>query len=360
MKPIPVKISSVGTHVPDRIVSNDDLSLTLDTSDEWISTRSGIRERRIAADDVAASDLGAVAASRALEAAGVKPSELDLIIAASLSPDMLFPATASFISGKIGADGTPAFDLSAACTGFVYALATGSSFIASGQAEKVLIVGAEVVFKMIDWSDRSTAVLFGDGAGAMLLEPADTDREGILGFDLGNDPDGAGLLTLAAGGSRLPASRETVESGAHFISMNGREVYKFASRIIVSTSRKLLEKTGHGVDEVDLFVPHQANIRIIDSAASKLGIPPERVFSNLERYGNTSCASIPISIDEAVSTGRLGAGAKAKEGARANRAASGAGEKVSESKLVLMVGFGGGLSWGSCLARIGDIKRIQE
>ncbi|MHB1361298.1 MAG: beta-ketoacyl-ACP synthase III [Thermoleophilia bacterium] len=356
MKPIPVKISSVGTHVPDRIVTNDDLSLTLDTSDEWISTRSGIRERRIAADDQAASDLGAVAAARALEAAGVRPSELDLIITASLSPDMLFPATASFISGKIGADGVPAFDLSAACTGFIYALATGSAFIASGQAEKVLVVGADVVSKMIDWTDRSTAVLFGDGAGAVLLEPAESEQEGILGFDLGNDPSGAGLLSLAAGGSRLPASRETVESGGHFISMNGREVYKFAARIIVSSARKLLGKTGYGVDEVDLFVPHQANIRIIDAAAGKLGIPPERVFTNLERYGNTSCASIPLCIDEAVLTGRLGAtaGVQGKNPDGSGRSESGS------NKLVLMVGFGGGLSWGSCLARTGDIKRIQE
>jgi len=323
--------------VPERVVTNDDLSLSLDTSDEWISTRSGIRERRIAADNEAASDLGAVAATRALKAAGVKPSELELIITASLSPDMLFPPTASFISGRIGADGAAAFDLSAACTGFVYALATGNAFVASGQADRVLVVGADAVSKMIDWTDRGTAVLFGDGAGAVLLEPAESGEEGIIGFDLGNDPTGTEMLSLAGGGSRFPASPETLAAGQHYIQMNGREVYKFATRIIVSSARELLAREGLGVGEVDLFVPHQANIRIIDAAAAKLGIPPERVFSNLERYGNTSCASIPLCLDEAAAAGRLGGG-----------------------RLVLMVGFGAGLSWGSCVARIGDLKRIQE
>ncbi|MHB9112213.1 MAG: beta-ketoacyl-ACP synthase III [Thermoleophilia bacterium] len=335
MNPRRVKISAVGTHVPERIVTNDELSLTLDTSDEWISTRSGIRERRIAADNEAASDLGAIAASRALEAASIRPEELDLIIVASLSPDMLFPPTASFISGKIGADGTPAFDLSAACTGFIYALATGSSFIASGQADKVLVVGAEVVSKMIDWTDRGTAVLFGDGAGAVLLEVADSGDEGILGFDLGNDPTGADLLNLPAGGSREPASEETVAARRHSIRMNGGEVFKFATRIIASSCREVLSRQGCRVEDVDLFIPHQANIRIIDTAARKLGIAPERVFSNLERYGNTSCASIPICLDEAAAAGRINGG-----------------------ELVLMVGFGAGLSWGSCLVRMGELKRI--
>jgi 3-oxoacyl-[acyl-carrier-protein] synthase-3 len=333
MKIRKVDIAAIGTYVPDRIVTNDDLSLTLDTSDEWISTRSGIRERHIAENGHCTSDLGAVAARRALEAAGVKPGELDLIITASLSPDMLFPATASFISGLIDADGTPAFDLSAACTGFVYALATGHSFVASGQADRVLVVGADVVSKMIDWSDRSTAVLFGDAAGAVLLEPAGQRDSGIVGFDLGNDPAGTGELNLPAGGSKLPASEETVAAGQHFLKMNGREVFKFATRIIVSSARQVLDSSGLDVGDVDLFVPHQANIRIIDAAARKLGIPPERVFSNLERHGNTSCASIPLCLEEAAAEGRLGRG-----------------------DTVLMVGFGGGLSWGSCLVRFGEIR----
>lgn len=323
-----VKIASVGTCVPERIVTNDDLSLSLDTSDEWISTRSGIRERRIADNGQAASDLGAVAARRALEAAGTAPGDLDLIISASLSPDMPFPATASFISGLIGAGEAPAFDISAACTGFVFALATGASFIASGQADRVLVVGAEVVSKMINWSDRSTAVLFGDAAGAALLEPATGGEEGIIGFDLGNDPGGAGQLNMPAGGSRLPASTETVEQGQHFLKMNGREVFKFATRVIISSADKVLKQHGRSIGDVDLFIPHQANIRIIEAAARKLGIPPEKVFSNLERYGNTSCASIPLCLDEAEKEGRLKRG-----------------------DLVLMVGFGAGLSWGSCLLR---------
>ena len=333
MKIRKVDIAAIGTYVPDRVVTNDELSLTLDTSDEWISTRSGIRERHIAENGHCTSDLGAVAARRALEAAGVKPGELDLIITASLSPDMLFPATASFISGLIGADGTPAFDLSAACTGFVYALATGYSFVASGQADRVLVVGADVVSKMIDWSDRSTAVLFGDAAGAVLLEPAGQGDSGIVGFDLGNDPAGTGELNLPAGGSKLPASEETVAAGQHFLKMNGREVFKFATRIIVASARKVLDGSGPYLGDVDMFAPHQDNIRIIDAAARKLGIPQERVFSNLERYGNTSCASIPLCMDEAASEGRLEAG-----------------------DMVLMVGFGGGLSWGSCLVRFGEIR----
>ncbi|MHB8168420.1 MAG: beta-ketoacyl-ACP synthase III [Thermoleophilia bacterium] len=322
------KISAVGTFVPQRVVTNDDLSLELDTSDEWISTRTGIRERRIAENGEAASDLGARAARRALEAAGVAPGELDLIIVASLSPDMLFPSTASLISGAIGAEGTAAFDLSAACTGFIYALSVANSFIVSGQADRVLVIGAEVVSKMIDWSDRATAVLFGDGAGAVLLEPAADGEEGIIGFDLGNDPAGAGELSLPAGGSRLPASEETVAERLHFLRMNGREVFRFATRVIQASSSQLLERSGHRVEDVDIFVPHQANIRIIDAAARKLGIPPEKVFSNLERYGNTSCASIPLCLDEAEREGRL-----------------------KKGDLVLMVGFGGGLSWGSCLMR---------
>lgn len=322
------RIAGVGTWVPERVVTNDDLSLSLDTSDEWISTRSGIRERRIAADGEAASDLGARAARRALEAAGAEAGDLDLIITATLSPDTIFPPTASYISGLIGADGAAAFDLSAACTGFVYALAAGNGFIASGQAEKVLVVGAEAVSKMIDWSDRGTAVLFGDGAGAVLLEAGEDDGRGIIGFDLGNDPGGTDLLSLPAGGSRRPATSETVAGGEHFLRMNGREVYRFATRIIVSSALQVLKKHGLGVEDIDLFVPHQANIRIIDAAARKLGIPPEKVFTNLERYGNTSCASIPLCLDEAGQAGRLKAG-----------------------DLVLMVGFGAGLSWGSCLVK---------
>ncbi len=322
------KVAAVGTYVPERVVTNDDLSLNLDTSDEWIGTRTGIRQRRIAADGQAASDLGAEAARRALKAAQAQPGELDMIITASLSPDMLFPATASLISGLIGAGSPAAFDISAACTGFIYALAAGESFIASGRADKVLVVGAEAVSKMIDWSDRATAVLFGDGAGAVLLEPASGEGEGIIGFDLGNDPAGAAELSLPAGGSRLPASQETVSGRQHFLRMNGREVFRFATRIVSESARRVVEGHGLRMEDVDIFIPHQANIRIIDVAARKLGFEPGKVFSNIERYGNTSCASIPLCLDEAERQGRLRKG-----------------------DLVLMTGFGAGLSWGSCLAR---------
>lgn len=322
------RISAVGTHVPSRVVTNDELSEALDTSDEWITSRTGIRRRHIADEGEAASDLGAIAAGKALAAAAIEPGELDLVIVSSLSHDAPFPATASYLSGRIGAGGTAAFDVSAACTGFIYALATGSSFIASGQAGRVLVVGADVVSRVIDWTDRGTAVLFGDGAGAVVLEPAREEGEGIIGFDLGNDPGGTESLNLPAGGSRLPASEETVAAGQHYLKMNGREVYKFATRIIETSARKILAQHGLGVEDIDLFVPHQANIRIIDAAARKLGIPADKVFTNLAEYGNTSCASIPLCLDEAATSGKLESG-----------------------DLVLMIGMGAGLSWGSCLAR---------
>lgn len=318
----------MGTHVPERIITNEDLSRSLDTSDEWISSRTGIHRRHIAGEGEAASDIGARAALSALEAAGITAGELDLIIVSSLSHDAPFPATASYLSGLIGADGTAAFDVSAACTGFVYALACGSSFIESGNAQRVLVVGADVVSRMLDWSDRSTAVLFGDGAGAAVLEPASGDGGVIIGFDLGNDPAGTEALNLPAGGSRLPASQETVTGGQHYLKMNGREVYKFATRVMEISARKILEQHGLTIEDVDLFVPHQANIRIIDSAAKKLGIGGERVFTNLAEYGNTSCASIPLCLAEAEASGRL-----------------------RQGDLVLMIGMGAGLSWGSCLAR---------
>jgi 3-oxoacyl-[acyl-carrier-protein] synthase-3 len=335
------KFTAIGTYVPERIVTNEELSRTLETSDEWITSRSGISERRIASPGQAASDLGAVAASRALQAAGVDAASVDTVIVASLSPDMIFPSTASLISGAIGTGKAAAFDLSAACTGFIYALAVANSFIQSGQANTVLVTGAEVVSKMIDWTDRSTAVLFGDGAGAVLLQattgPGSDAEEGIIGFELGNDPQGAGLLSLPGGGSRLPASAETVSAGQHYLQMNGREVFKFATRVIVSSAQKILADHGFDIKDVNLFVPHQANIRIIETAARKLGISPDRVFSNLSRYGNTSCASIPLSLDEAAREGRIRPG-----------------------DLVLMTGFGAGLSWGSCLARFGDFRTYDK
>lgn len=324
-----VTISGLGTCLPERTVTNDDLTAFLDTSDEWIAQRTGIRSRRVADEGVCASDLGIPAARAALEDRGVDPADVDLVITASISPDRIMPATASRVAYEIGAVNAGAFDLSAGCTGFVYALAVGTGMVSSGLHDRVLVVGAEVISRFLDWEDRGTAILFGDGAGAALLEPA-TGRGRILGFDLGNDGSGGSLLSVPAGGSCLPASHETVEQRLHYLQMNGREVYRFATRVIHASATRVLERCGRSIDEIDLFVPHQANLRIIGAAAGKLGIPQEKICTNLQRLGNTSCASIPLCLREAVDSGRL-----------------------REGSLVLLMGFGAGLTWGSCLMEWG-------
>lgn len=320
------RISALGIHVPERVLTNDDISQFLDTSDEWITSRTGIRERRIARDDEAASDLGEVAARRCLESAGLVADDLDLIIVATISPDHLMPATASIVADRIGAVRAGAFDVQAGCTGFVYALAVATAFVAAGIYENVLVVGAEVLSKMVNWEDRSTCVLFGDGAGAVLVQP--TDNGSIFSFDLGNDGSGARYLNTPAGGSREPATYESVRDRRHTMHMTGSEVFKFATRTVVQSCEKVLADAGVGVDDVDLFVPHQANIRIIESAARRLGFAEDKVFANLDRYGNTSCASIPMCLHEASRDGRL-----------------------KKGDTLLMAGFGAGLTWGSCLTR---------
>ncbi len=325
MKPRGSAISGIGTYVPEAVVTNDDLALGLDTSDAWIRQRTGIRQRHIADELTAASDLGARAAAAALDDAGVLPSQVRLVVVASISPDHIMPATASRVAHAVGAVNAGAFDLSAGCTGFVYGLSVASAFVESGMADHVLLVGAEVISHLLDWSDRSTAVLFGDAAGAVVVSATHTP-ERILGFDLGNDGSGADLLSIPAGGSRLPASHETVDERAHFLKMEGREVYRFATRVVPDSAGRVLARAGHAVEDVDLLVPHQANLRIIESAAKTLGILRERVWTNLERYGNTSCASIPLCLQEARSAGVLNPG-----------------------NLVLLMGFGAGLTWGSCL-----------
>lgn len=325
----PVTITGLGTHLPERAVTNDDLSAALDTSDEWIAQRTGIRARRVA-DGLCASDLGIPAARAALQRASVAPEDVDLVITATISPDRVMPATASRIAYEVGAVNAGACDLSAGCTGFVYALALGTGMVASGLHERVLVVGAEVISRFLDWEDRATAILFGDGAGAAVLQPA-TGRGRILGFDLGNDGSGGPLLTVPAGGSCLPASHATVDARLHYIQMNGREVYRFATRVIQASATRILEQCGRTIDEVDLFVPHQANLRIIEAAAGKLGIPEDRICTNLRDYGNTSCASIPLCLEQAEADGRLSAGS-----------------------LVLLMGFGAGLTWGSCLTEWGS------
>lgn len=322
----PVTISGLGTCLPEIVVTNDDLSRVLDTSDEWIRQRTGIGERRIAAAGLSASDLGISAARAALSDAGVAPEDVDLVITATISPDQIMPATASRVAYESGCINAGAFDVLAGCTGFVYALAMAAGSVASGIHQNVLVVGAETISRIIDQEDRSTAILFGDGAGAALVSAAPAGERGILGFDLGNDGAGGPSLIVPAGGSRVPASHQTVDAHLHFMQMNGREVYKFATRVVAVSAGRVLKRCGKTVDDVDLFVPHQANIRIIDTAASKLGMAPERVYTNLQRYGNTSCASIPLCLSEARAEGRLNPGST-----------------------VLLMGFGAGLTWGACL-----------
>jgi 3-oxoacyl-[acyl-carrier-protein] synthase III len=317
-----VGITGIGIRVPDRVLTNADLERMVETSDEWIVERTGIRERRIAEPEEAASDLAIPAARAALEQSGTPASEIDLVIVATSTPDMLFPSTAALVADELGTTNAAAYDLLAACTGFVYALAQGHGSVSSGLARKALVVGADVMSKITNWHDRGTCILFGDGAGAVVLEPVRTG--GFVGFELGADGSGADDLCVPAGGSRAPASRETVEQSLHATRMNGTEIFRFATRIMVESGRSILETCGADVDDVDLYVAHQANKRIVDHAAKHLGLPPEKVFLNIDRYGNTSAASIPICLAEAQEQGLLEPGTR-----------------------VLMTGVGGGLTWGS-------------
>ena len=309
----------IGSHVPSRVVTNDEIATMVETSDEWISQRTGIHERRIAAPGDSSATLGAEAARLALASAGMAPTDLDLIVAATASPDYYFPATASLIGDAIGAVDVAGYDLSAACTGFIYALAQGYSQIASGLADTVLVVGTEVFSRLLDWGDRSTCILFGDGAGAVVLGLSDAGG-GLRGFEMGADGSGGLLLSVAAAGNAK------LQEEGPFVKMNGPEVYKFATRVIVESAVRCLEVAGMTVADVDVFVPHQANRRIIDHAARRLGIDEGKVFANVDRYGNTSAGSIPIGLDEAWRQGLIDRG-----------------------DIVLMVGFGGGLAWGSAV-----------
>jgi 3-oxoacyl-[acyl-carrier-protein] synthase-3 len=319
-----VSITGLGAHVPERVVTNDELAGLVDTTDEWIRSRTGIRERRVAAPEEALSDLCLPAARDALEAAGVDSATIDLLIVATVTADMAFPSTGAILADALGAHEAAAYDLSAGCTGFMYALAQAYGMLAGGLSRRALVVGGDVLSKVMDWHDRSTMVLFGDGAGAVVLERVESG--GFLGFELGVDGSGGPDLYLPAGGSREPASAESVAEGHHYIQMNGREVFKFATRILVSSAQELLDECGVAVEDVDVYVPHQANVRIIEHARQKLGIPPERTVVNVDRYGNTSSGSIPLALAEAVKDGRL-----------------------KEGELVLMTGMGAGLTWGSAL-----------
>jgi 3-oxoacyl-[acyl-carrier-protein] synthase-3 len=314
----PISITGLGAHVPARIVTNEELAGLVDTTDEWILERTGIRERRIAGDDEAMTDIALPACRQALDAAGGDPASVDLVIVATVTPDMTFPSTAALLADALGMPAAAAYDLSAGCTGFMYALAQAYGMLAGGLARRALVVGGDVLSKILDWSDRSTVVLFGDGAGAVVVEQVESG--GFLGFELGADGAGGVNLWLPGSGSRR------FEDAERLVKMNGREVFKFATRVLVSSAQQILAECGRTIDDVDVYVPHQANVRIIDYATSKLGIDPGRVVVNVDRYGNTSSGSIPLALVDAQRDGRLVPG-----------------------KLVLMTGMGAGLTWGSSL-----------
>jgi 3-oxoacyl-[acyl-carrier-protein] synthase-3 len=313
-----VGITGLGVHVPDKVVTNDDLARIVDTSDEWIVERTGIHERRFATQDEALTDIALPAARDALAQAGVDPGSVDLLICATVTPDMMFPTSSALLADALGMPDAAAYDLLAGCTGFVYAIAQAYGMVASGLSHRSLVVGGDVLSKILDYDDRSTLVLFGDGAGAVVIEPV--TQGGFLGFELGADGGGGESLWFPGSGSRH------FEHPERFVKMNGREVFKFATRVLVTSARDLLDRLGMSVDEVDVYVPHQANIRIINHAARKLGFPPEKVVINVQKYGNTSSGSIPLALADAVADGRVRAGAK-----------------------VLMTGMGAGLTWGSGL-----------
>jgi len=315
-------ITGIDKYLPDKVLTNEDLEEMVDTSDEWIRQRTGIRERRIADEDTATSDLGLEAARKALKDAALSPADLDLILVATASPDMFFPATACLLQEKLGADSAGAFDLEAGCSGFVYGLSVADQFIRSGTYDNILVVGAETLSKFVDWEDRSTCVLFGDGAGAAVLQPA--DNGGILSTILGSDGSGAGSLNMPGGGSLNPATHETVDNRLHHIKMEGNQVFKFAVKKMGAASIEVLDEAGYRPDDVDLFIPHQANTRIISAAAKRLDLDEDEVMVNLPYYGNTSSASVPLALTEAVEN-----------------------KRISPGDLLVLVAFGAGLTWAA-------------
>ena len=313
-----IGITGLGVNVPDRVFTNKDLEQFVDTTDEWIVERTGIRERRFATQEQALTDIAAPAATQALAAAGADPATIDLIVVATVTPDMMFPTSSALLADSLGMPDAAAYDLLAGCTGFMYALAQAYAMVSSGLSKRALVVGGDVLSKILDWEDRSTLVLFGDGAGAVVVEPV--EEGGFLGFELGADGGGGENLWLPGSGSRYFAD------GDKLVKMNGREVFKFATRVMVSSAERVLAACGLTVDDVDVYVPHQANKRIIDHAAHKLGFDDEKVVVNVDRYGNTSSGSIPLALADAAADGRL-----------------------RDGELVLMTGMGAGLTWGSAV-----------
>ena len=322
-------ILGTGSYAPERVLSNDEISQTLDTSDDWIRTRSGIRERRIAAPNEATSDMAAKAAQRALDDAGLKATEIDLLVVATMTPDLPMPAAACIIQRKLGLPSTAAcFDLNAACTGFVYALDTACAMLSSGRYQKALVIGAEKLSTIVDWQDRTTCVLFGDGAGAVVVGVSPEPDRGLLGTRLGAFGDSVELLYISHGGSSSPSTPESIARREHCMRMKGKEVFKLAVRGMDEAARDILEQHHLHADQISLVIPHQANLRIIEAISEYLEIPMERFFVNVDRYGNTSAASIPLALDEARRSGRIKTG-----------------------DITLLVAFGAGLTYGSALIR---------
>jgi len=304
-KPIRAKISALGTYVPPRLLTNADLEQMVDTNNEWIMTRVGIRERHIAEKGVATSDLAVEAARRALAQRGLEASQIEAIIVGTVTPDMLFPSTACVVQNKLGATGAWGFDLSAACSAFVYSLQVGAQFIASGTHKRILVIGSDVMSSIIDYTDRATCILFGDGAGAAILEPAENESEGLIDFIHEVDGSGGGYLFMPGGGSLHPTSKDTVEKKMHFVHQDGQQVFKFAVRKQTELCQELLERNGLKASDVEVFIPHQANLRIINATAERLGLRPETVITNIDRYGNTTAGTIPLAMATAVEEGRL-------------------------------------------------------
>jgi 3-oxoacyl-[acyl-carrier-protein] synthase-3 len=315
----------VGSYVPERVITNADLEEIVETTDDWITTRTGIKERRVASADEYTSDLAAHAARRAMKKAGVKPEQIDLIIVATITPDMPFPSTACLVQQKIGAYRAAAFDIEAACSGFIYGLEIGQQFIMSRTYQTVLVIGAEKLSSIVDWTDRNTCVLFGDGAGAAILQNR-PNSHGLLTACMGADGQKADLLSMPGGGSRCPASPESVAAGLHYLRMDGKETFKNAVQAMNTAAQESLRRCEIDITQIKCIIPHQANRRIIDAVAERLGAKPEQVFVNVQKYGNTSAASVAIALDEAVES-----------------------QRFQRGDLILLVVFGAGLTWGAAV-----------
>ncbi|MCD4819191.1 MAG: ketoacyl-ACP synthase III [Candidatus Cloacimonetes bacterium] len=322
-----IGIAGTGFYIPERILTNFDLEKIVDTTDEWIRTRTGIEERRTASDEEATSDLAAKAGEKALKDADINPKEIDLLIIATHFPDHHFPSTACITQHKLGMKNAVCFDLSAACTGSIYSLYVAESLMKNSNYKTAMIIGTEIFSRTVDWQDRNTCILFGDGAGAIILKKGQKEKS-IISFDFGSDGSNADLIKIPAGGSRLPPTINTIRNKQHYIQMEGKKVYRFAKKMMVHSVNKALEKAELSRKDIDLLIPHQANIRILKAVAKKLHLPLEKIMINLQKYGNTSAASIPIALDEAISEG-----------------------KIKEGDIVVLTAFGAGLTWGEIVIR---------